>query len=114
MNWFQVIETCDRPTIGQVQRRDGRFGTVTIVRETDLPRKSAEQPVRHFLPVVLSQKFLEGIQLYDRRVIGKPDRRSRNQYRQESRCYNNRKGRFHDIRQEENVPQGGGYHQAAS
>ena len=33
LNQRQVIETCDTPTVGQVERRDGRVGAITIVRE---------------------------------------------------------------------------------
>src|SRR3990172_11286783 len=33
VNKRQVIETCDTPTVSQVERRDGRVGTIIRVRE---------------------------------------------------------------------------------
>src|SRR3990172_3837844 len=33
VNKRQVIETCDTPTVSQVERRDGRVGTIILVRE---------------------------------------------------------------------------------
>ena len=33
INKHQVIETCDTPTVRQIERRNGRVGTITLVRE---------------------------------------------------------------------------------
>ncbi len=33
INKRKVIETCDTPTVSQIQRRDGRVGAITLVRE---------------------------------------------------------------------------------